>query len=377
MQGCLIFLVSLASLLFDSDEIDISFVGDAMQHQSQLDAALASGGSTTYDYSSYFKEIEPIVKAADYAVVNLECPLGGKGYTGYPQFCAPDSYAKALQDAGFDLALTANNHILDRREAGLKRTLAVLDEMNFPHVGCYANASERDSLAQFITNINGFNVAFLNYTYSTNGIPCPPTVAVDYLNLNKMKNDIDNVRKKGAEIVIVCPHWGLEYKLLPEQAERKMAHALIEHGADIVMGGHPHVIQPMELRRDSTRNSLIVYSLGNFISGMKTDDTRGGAMCTVKLKRDSLGKPYVADANYRLLYTQKPCAETKNFRLIPAELPIEDQTTKTQRAVFVRNAEAIFNKHNINVSRDTAPADSFVRRSLIKKIPTIISTVND
>ncbi len=334
-----------------ADEAEIVFAGDAMQHAGQLDAARQADGS--YDYSEYFAALEPYIAGADYAVVNLETPLGGKPYSGYPMFCSPDAYASALVDAGFDFMLLANNHILDRRDRGLLRTLDALDSIGVPHAGVWRNASERSRLNPVIKDVNGFRIAILNYTYGTNGIEVQNDAVVDYIDRRIIADDIARARSLGAEIVTACIHWGDEYRLLPNASQRSLADWLIGQGVDMIIGGHPHVIQPMEMRRnDSTgRPSLLVYSLGNFISNMKTADTRGGAMVRVRLMRDRSGQAYVADATYRLVFTVPP-VDGCNYRAVPAE---NCPSSRWSQAcdMFVRNAEAIFDRHNCGVPRDT------------------------
>lgn len=327
------------------------FAGDAMQHAGQIDAARRAGG--TYDYSGYFTALQPYIAGADYAVVNLETPLGGRPYSGYPMFCAPDAYASALVDAGFDFMLLANNHMLDRRDRGLVRTLNVLDSIGVPHSGVWRNAAERAELNPVVREVNGFRIALLNYTYGTNGIEPQGDVVVDYIDRRVIAADIERARALGAEIVAVCVHWGDEYRLLPNAAQRSLADWLVGQGVDMIIGGHPHVIQPMEMRRDAAtgRPVLLVYSLGNFISNMKTADTRGGAVVRVRLMRDRNGKAHVADATYRLVFTVPP-AGGRNYRAVPAEHCPEPQWRQAC-STFVRNAEAIFSRHNIGVSRDT------------------------
>lgn len=363
-------LVSLSSLLLAADEAEIVFAGDAMQHQSQLTAARTPSGA--YDYASCFAAIAPYIASADYAVVNLECPLGGPPHSGYPMFCAPDAYAEALRDAGFDLALTANNHMLDRRDRGLRRTVALLDTIRLPHTGVYPSAAYRAETVPFITDINGFRCAFLNYTYGTNGITPGPEVVVDYIDTILMRRDIEAARAAGAEIIAACVHWGIEYRLLPEATQRRLAESLRAMGADIVMGGHPHVIQPMELTPGPDgRPGLTVYSLGNFLSGMRTPDTRGGALASVTLRRDSLGRAYVADAAYRLVFTLTPLSPRENFRLIPAEQPAPDPLRDSQRIEFVSRADKVFTTHNIGVERDTLPIPTVVRRRALRRAFTL------
>ena len=211
-------LVSLAWLLCAPEEAELLFVGDAMMHQRQIDAALQPDG--THSFDACFDSIRRWVSEADYAVVNLEAPLGGEPYTGYPMFSAPDSSAQALRDAGFDLTLTANNHSLDRRDRGLQRTIAVLDSLAMPHIGTYSPASVRDSLALHIADVNGFRIGFLNYTYGTNGIRHGAAVAVDPIDVSLIEADIARARSRGVELVAACIHWGVEYRMLPEQSQR-------------------------------------------------------------------------------------------------------------------------------------------------------------
>lgn len=326
-------------------EAEMLFAGDAMMHEAQISASRTSSG---HDFTGYFDEVKDYVESADYAVVNFEASLGGKPYRGYPCFSAPDEYPQALADAGFDFFLLANNHILDRRDKGLHRTIARLDSLGIPHTGIYHDATARDSLVPAIVDVNGFKVGLLNYTYGTNGFTVQGDAVVDYINPDRIAADVDSARSRGAEIVAVCVHWGDEYRLLPNVHQKRLADQLTEMGVDMIIGGHPHVIQPMEMRTSPDgRPVLLVYSLGNFISNMKTNDTRGGAMVRVRLERDSIGTARVGSAAYSLVFTE-PAGAGSNFRLVPAHA-----SSMPKAAVFRSNAEAIFSKHNKGV-----PADS-------------------
>lgn len=366
MAICRIFLLSLLPVLLPiavlaSGSIEIVFAGDAMMHERQLNAARQKDGS--YDFSPYYKAITPYIQSADYAVVNLELPLGGAPYSGYPIFCAPDSYIEPLKDAGFDLFLNANNHILDRRDKGLRRTIATLDRNKIPHIGAYSNAAQRDSILPFISDIKGFKVAFLNYTYGTNGIPVQGNVVVDYIDRNKITADIATARRKGAEIITVCMHWGDEYKLLPVQSERSLASFLKSQGVDLIIGGHPHVIQPMELTfdRQQRKNIFTCYSLGNFISAMRKTDTSGGCMVRVKLSRDRQGKAIVESASYRMIFVLPPDNNVNNYRLVSAETVV-DQSMEEARKAFVGSVRNIFDRYNVNVPLDTLTIDEYKAR---------------
>ena len=152
------------------------FAGDAMQHIAQIESALQT--DDTYSYKECFTYVKEQVSVANLAICNLEVTLGGKPYRGYPQFSAPDEFAAALKETGFDILLTANNHCLDRRNKGLIRTLDVLDSLGIAHVGTYRNQAERDSLYPYLATVNNITFAILNYTYGTNGIPVNPPCIV-------------------------------------------------------------------------------------------------------------------------------------------------------------------------------------------------------
>lgn len=337
-------LISLLSLLFGNDEAEIVFAGDAMMHKAQIEAAHRADGS--YDFSEYFEAIDGYIANADYAVVNLETPVSTPPYSGYPCFNAPEEYIDALADAGFDLFLTANNHTLDRRDRGLCNTIRNLDKRRLDHIGTYTCDSARSASVPFIKTINNIMVAFLNYTYGTNGITPGKEVKVDYINRELIRSDVESAKNAGAEFIIVCVHWGNEYKLLPDSAQRSLAQYIRSLGVDAIIGGHPHVIQPMEMSDNEGSPQLTVYSLGNFISNMKTTDTRGGALVRIKISRGDDGKVRLSESSYRLVFTE-PATSTHNFRLVWANL------SKDSRAVaFTKSARNIFQKHNKNVEEE-------------------------
>ena len=339
---------TLQGLVFGYDEAELLFAGDAMQHVAQRDAARA--GKDTYDFSQCFQAMEPQVAEADYAVVNLETPVGCPPYAGYPCFSAPESYARALKDAGFDMALTANNHTLDRGPRGLRSTIAVLDSLRLDHLGTYANDSARQAALPYLVNVNGIKIAFLNYTYGTNGITPRDGVVVDYIDRETIRQDVEQARAAEPDLVAVCIHWGDEYKLLPNTAQRHTADFLEALGVDLIIGGHPHVIEPMELRPNRyhpEKQVFLVYSLGNFISNMKTPDTRGGAVARVRLQRGADGAVRILDADYSLVYTQPGSSPARNFRVMPLDEAVEAQVSGA--SAFGQRARAVFDEHNIAV----------------------------
>ncbi len=354
-----ILMFSLLSFLTGAAETgapqgaDLLFVGDAMQHQGQLDRARQLAGGKGYDYSECFRLIAPEITAADYAVCNLEVPLGGgPDYSGYPCFSAPDSYAAALKDAGFDMFLTANNHCLDRRDKGARNTLTALDRLGVDHTGTFHDAADRAAKVPFIKDINGIKTGFLAYTYGTNGIEPRDGVEVSLIDRNKMAEEIAATRKAGAEIVVVAMHWGVEYVLLPGEVQKSLAKFLVDQGVDLIIGGHPHVIQPMEVVHNDKEDKdvLLVYSLGNFISNMKTGDTRGGALVKARIERGADGKARFKRAVYDTFFSQKPDGERGNYRVVPSARA--DEIPAAQKAhwhIFNNAARRIFDTHNVNV----------------------------
>ncbi|MDE7427101.1 MAG: CapA family protein [Muribaculaceae bacterium] len=338
-------LFTCVDMFAGTRQANILFAGDAMMHQAQIDAARNVQGE--YDYSLCFTQIAPEIQAADLAVVNLETPVGPRSvgsYTGYPCFFAPPSYVDALRDAGFDVFLTANNHTLDRRSRGLCSTIEELDKRSLTHLGTYKNSAERARALPLIKEVNGIKIGLANYTYGTNGIQPDGRVVVDYIDRKTIASDVEALRNAGAEIICVCVHWGQEYQLLPEQSQKSLAAYLEDLGVDLIIGSHPHVIQPMEIRHSQKWNKdiLLVYSLGNFISNMKTRDTRGGAMVHVRLRDDSNGKPRIDAAAYSFVFTVP-----SDFHLVtPQNAPA---AWKSAADAFTTSARSIFSRHNIRV----------------------------
>ena len=346
------FIVNMASA---SDGcVELLFVGDAMQHQAQLDKAKEIG-SKSYDYSGCFAYIAPEIQAADYAVVNLEVPLGGgPDYSGFPNFSAPDSYAKALKDAGFDLFLTANNHCLDRKDKAARRTLTALENMGVDVIGTFQNADDREKKVPLLKNIDGINFGFLNYTYGTNGIDPVAGAEVALIDKEKMAEEIRRTREAGAEIIVVAMHWGLEYMMLPTKNQEDLAQFLIDNGVDLIIGSHPHVIQPMKVVHNpkEDKDVLVVYSLGNFISNMRTADTRGGALVRARIKRDSQGRAKFESADYDTFMTAKPSGGTTNFRVVPSWM--SDKIPSSQKedwVLFNRGSSRVLDENNVGVPR--------------------------
>ncbi len=342
--------------LFSQERITLLFVGDLMQHEGQIRAARITNGG--YDYSSNFSLVKNRIEKADIAIANLEVTLGGEPYTGYPRFSAPDEYLKAIKDAGFDILLTANNHCLDSGKKGLERTIVMLDSLHIPHVGTYKNQKERLANYPLLIEKEGFRIVLLNYTYATNGILVSEPNVVNYIDKSSMSQDIQMAKSWHPDAIIACMHWGVEYQSLPNNEQRKLADWLLQQGVTHVIGSHPHVIQPMELRRDSVDGTrhVVVYSLGNFISNMSKENTDGGLIFTLVLEKKTFfpeSSTSLYKCGYNLVWTARPLfTKRENFILYPvdyADLSSLHGDGRNHLKIFTKNARLLLQKHNIGI----------------------------
>lgn len=259
------------------------FIGDVMQHMPQITAAWDSA-KATYDYSSYFKFLGPQIAAADVAVCNFEVTLGGKPYSGYPTFSAPDEYFEAVMHAGFDVFLTANNHCLDKGQKGLERTIAKMRDAEVAHLGTYEDSIDRVLRYPDVYLVNNLRIVFLNYTYGTNGLKTRGGNVVNYIDRQVIRADLDKARELTPDYIICCVHWGVEYQTVPNEEQKSLAKWLIDNGVDHVIGGHPYVVQPFEvITTADTHKHLVAYSLGNFVSNQNKPNTTGGMVVGLTL----------------------------------------------------------------------------------------------
>lgn len=263
--------------------ISILATGDAMAHLSQTTAAYDSATSS-YLYHSVFEWIKPRVQVADLAIVNFETTLGGEPYKGYPQFSAPDNYAKHLHETGFDLFCLANNHAVDRYNRGVIRTINVLDSLGITHTGTYLNASQRDTTYPLLLRVKGLRIAVLNATYGTNGIIPKPPVLVNLIDTAELASDLDRARLLEPDLIIAVMHWGAEYRRQPNDYQKFVAGFLANKGVDVIVGHHPHVLQPVEWLKgrfnDTPKDVLVIWSLGNFYSNQRDRYRDGGLFVT-------------------------------------------------------------------------------------------------
>lgn len=292
------------------------FVGDVMQHDGQIEAAY-NAKNQSYEYEDGFKFVKPLINEYDLKIANLEVTLAGKPYKGYPQFSAPDELAESLVTTGFNVILTSNNHSADRGEKGIIRTLDKLDELGVKHTGTFRNQAERDANYPLMIEQNNVKIAMLNYTYGTNGIEVDPPVIVNYIDSNVMRADILKAKGLGAEYIVCNLHWGTEYKPLPNSYQKKYEQFCYRMGVDMVIGGHPHVVQPIEKKTEQKKNVLTVWSLGNFVSNMQVRYTRGGAMVGATIEKLD-NTVSLKDVNYHLVYVlRKKEGQVTQYYMLP------------------------------------------------------------
>ena len=283
--------------------VSIAFVGDLMCHKPQMTAAYNSR-TRSYDFDPTFDAVRAELERADIAIGNLETTLPGnpRQYRGFPLFGVDDAFAAAVRRAGIDVLATANNHCLDTFEAGLLRTIKVTRELGFHQLGTYASAEDHRARRVLILEKNGLRVAVLNYTYSTNGIDIPDGVVVNLMDEERIIADLACARSMKPDATLVVFHWGWEYNRYPNSQQKRFAKLSFEHGADVVLGAHPHVVQPFELQTvtdiyGATRDCLVLYSAGNFLSNQQRSHTKGGIIFHFDLVRQE-GRP-LAFANVR------------------------------------------------------------------------------
>ena len=297
---------------FAEPEVTLLMVGDILLHDNVQNSGKLSDG--TYQYDHLFANVKKVVEEADLAIANQEVILGGTelGLSGYPAFNGPYEVGDALVNAGFDVILHATNHTLDRGKKALLNCLDFWKE-NHPQVAVLGafDSQEAYEEAVYVYEQDGLKIAILNYTYGTNGIPSPSDMpfAVARLEWEKVIEDINRANQL-ADFVVVCPHWGTEYQHEQSKEQEEWAQLFLEHGVDLVIGTHPHYIQPVELlTNENGEQMLVYYSLGNFInstneSGRGTADRMVGAMAKVTIAKNENGKAYIKEYGVEPLVTQ-------------------------------------------------------------------------
>ncbi|MBL8019158.1 MAG: CapA family protein [Leptospirales bacterium] len=362
-------LVTLAALackalpFFGSDpEVTFAVVGDVMGHEAQIRSAY-DPATKTYKYDSVFNRLGNRISAADLGIANLEVTLPGKPemYSGYPQFGSPDSLVTALKDIGFDLLVTANNHSMDKGEAAALRTVKVVRDAGFLQTGTFdpRDYAERRIL---IVEKNEIRMAFLNYTYDTNGIAVTPGIIVNVIEKERIQKDFELARAAKPDVIIVLYHFGKEYLSAPDAYQKEWVEFAFQEGAQIVLGGHPHTLQPFERKITRDRfgveaERFVIYSLGNFVSNMQRRQVDGGIILNFAIqKKDE--RIVIRKINYEPLWVYTPIIKGKmEFYLLPVMEYLDskelDPNSMARMKQFLSDTQALL-KQSMESTRDPA-----------------------
>lgn len=328
------------------DTVEIVMVGDMLMHVPILESGKQEDG--TYNFDHLFTHVKDTIEGADLAIANQETIMGGDrfGYTGYPSFNTPYALADAEEKAGFDLLLFATNHAMDKGGSAILNCMKNMDENhpNMHYLGINKSA-EQQKEEIYVYEKNGMKIAILNYTYGTNGISLPSDrpYLVNLLKEEKVRADIQKAEEI-ADFTIVCPHWGTEYNLGVSADQKKWAQIFLEEGVDLVIGAHPHVIEPVEWLTDESGNRMLVYySLGNFVNGTSSEGhgvtkRMVGGIADVTLKRNEEG--FVEIAEYDAIPIVCHMAKGEAYTVYY----MEDYTEELASENLIRRQDAEFSK---------------------------------
>ena len=309
-----LFLIIFLSLCFCvSSEAETKarfvFIGDIMAHQQQLDAAFKKG---TYDFSPQFRRIRPLIENS-FLIGNLETTFSGTGekgrklrYAGYPMFNTPDALAENLKDLKINLLTLANNHIFDRGAAGARRTVEVLNSLNLNWTGLGLDDVPANDAV--ILENNGIRAAFFSHTYGSNLYPKSSDVHLNIISEKNISESIERAKDLNPDIIIACFHWGNEYHFSPNVHQKNAAECAFKNGVDLIIGTHPHVLQPVEIRISSNDNSVkaVAWSLGNFVSFQRTPPRERTCILAAEFVKNDEGKTRLTKISVAPLYVVAP-----------------------------------------------------------------------
>ncbi|ESU33543.1 hypothetical protein G3A_04910 [Bacillus sp. 17376] len=301
------------------EKVKLGAIGDILIHDTVYEDAFVNPG---YNFKPMLSHVKEYLIEPDLLLANQETLLGGMeiGLSSYPMFNSPVEVGEAFIDAGVDIVSNANNHSLDKSEKGVIASLKNMEAAGLPYVGSYKDNADQQKLR--ILNKNGMNVSYLSYTYGTNGIPVPigKDHLVNLIDREAMKAEIHRARAE-SDVVVMSIHWGNEYQRFPTTEQKDLAQFLVDEGVDIIFGHHPHVLQPMEwLTSRDGRKALVVYSLGNFLSGQMWDYKDIGGLATVEVTKTITpeGNKIVLE-NPEFLPTFVSSSRQRNYQVVPLQ----------------------------------------------------------
>ena len=325
-------------MLRKPDTVTVFVLGDLMCHGKMMRSAHAiyamthSGASIDnpyhFDFSTFFCRLGDRISGADVAVGNLEFPFAGPPFSGYPSFSTPDCYAEYAANEGFDVILTANNHVLDQGTPGLKRTLDVYDKMEASTSARYTGTarSVQEELERYplIVNVRDVRLAFVNFTYGTNSGASSAWPKVEKIHRDEILAAIERAREKEADVIIAIPHWGEEYQLRHNAAQEDLARWLVANGVDVIVGSHPHVVQDIavyqsEYEDGSPKEVPVVYSLGNAVSNQNDLPSRLEGCVTLRIVSHRGKTRVLPDPCLEFLWCTKAGMIDDGYSVVPVE----------------------------------------------------------
>ena len=377
----------------------LSATGDMLMHSPVFNAAKTGNG---YDFSQVFRYFTDYVAAADYAVGNLETTLAGPdfvhdsgdvGYSGYPQFNCPDGIIDGLKGAGFDLVLTANNHSYDTRTWGMNRTLEIIADRGLAYLGTQADADELDYL---LVERNGITLGLMCYTYEDNSDPnikapnghimnaadAPRICTFNYSELPAFYTEIEKnmaeMEALGAEATVLFIHWGSEYHTEQNSTQSAMAQKLCDLGIDVIIGGHPHVVQPVELltsTTDSSHKTVCLYSMGNAVSNqrrqhmnLQTGHTEDGVLFSVTFAKYSDGTVILESADLLPTWVYlgtSPVSGRWEYNILPLDDSVTDWQTQLQLTdSMYQSCKASYDRTVAITGSGMAQVDAYLAQNL-------------
>lgn len=342
---------SLSFSQADSSKLQFVFVGDIMQHGGQI-AGAYNAKKDAYDYRDCFQFVKPLIQKGDISIANLEVTHAGKPYKGYPQFSAPPELSESLVDAGFNVIITANNHSCDGGAKGVVKTLDVLDRLGVQHTGTFRNKEERNKHYPLLVSKNGFRIVILNYTYGTNGLSVAAPLIINYIDSAVMLADFKKAREMKPDLIVCTLHWGTEYQSLPNAYQKNWEKFCYENGADMVIGGHPHVLQPVEVKAVGGETKLTAWSLGNFVSNQRDRYKDGGMILMAEVEKKE-GKAVLGNVEHVFTWVYpRQEAVVKPFYILPEfnytnyRSDFFDADSKVKYDLFFSDSRSLFKEHS-------------------------------
>lgn len=318
-------VVPVKEVIVIPDTLRLLFAGDVMVHSTQYHAAWYEGGDSAYNFNPPFTHIRELISSADLSLANLEVALGGEPYSGYPLFSSPPEIIDALKNTGFDVLFTANNHAADKGRKGIEGTIGRIKDTGLLYTGSFRDSTEKADNYPLIVERKNIRLAFLNYTYGTNGMPVYKPTLVNVTDTAKIREDLEKACLLRPDYIITCMHWGYEYHEKAHAEQQELARFLAENGSDLIIGSHPHVVQPYEEIINHAGDTIpVIYSLGNFISNQQWRRADGGIIFEVVLVKDET-RTYRISSAYEPFWVNRfhDPVRTK-YRLIPVNDYLRD-----------------------------------------------------